>query len=142
MEQNLVYPYKAPFVSGVLKSRVTDFQVIEELGFEPVGEGEHLFLWVEKTGLSTPELIARIARDYSLNPQLIGYSGLKDKHARTTQTFSIKAPGRDADEIAALLDRELDLTIESVSRHTNKLRTGHLLGNRFEITVRDVAAGW
>jgi tRNA pseudouridine13 synthase len=135
MEQNLVYPYQAPIVSGVLKSRATDFQVTEELGFEPVGEGEHLFLWVEKTGLSTPELIARIARDYSLNPQLIGYSGLKDKHALTRQWLSLHLPGKPS---------PVDLTggdgyrVLQQARHNKKLRPGTHKSNSFQLCLREV----
>ncbi len=137
MEQGLVYPYGTPVVSGVLKSSPVDFQVTEELGFEPEGEGEHLFLWVEKTGLSTMELIARIARDYSLNPQLIGYSGLKDKHALTCQWLSLHLPGKPS---------PLDLSegdgyrVLRQARHHKKLRPGTHKSNSFQLRIREVSS--
>jgi tRNA pseudouridine13 synthase len=135
MEQGLVYPYGAPIVSGVLKSRVADFQVTEELGFEPEGEGEHLFLWVEKSGLSTAELIARIARDTSLNPQLIGYSGLKDKHALTRQWLSLHLPGKPS---PADLTGGDGYRVLHQARHHKKLRPGTHKSNSFRLCLREV----
>ena len=135
MGQELVYPYGSPIVSGVLKSRPVDFQVTEELGFEPEGEGEHLFLWVEKTGLSTPELIARIARDYSLKPQLIGYSGLKDKHALTRQWLSLHLPGKPS---PADLDGGDGYRVLQQVRHHKKLRPGTHKSNSFQLRLRAV----
>jgi tRNA pseudouridine13 synthase len=135
MEQGLVYPYGAPIVTGVLKSRLADFQVTEELGFEPEGEGEHLFLWVEKSGLSTPELIARIARDYSLKPQLIGYSGLKDKHALTRQWLSLHLPGKPS---PADLSGGDGYRVLQQARHHKKLRPGTHKSNAFQLRLRAV----
>jgi len=85
----LVYPYGAPQQTAVLKSTAADFEVEEILGFEPGGEGEHLFLWVEKCGLGTNELITRMAKDHDLPPNAFGYSGLKAKHALTRQWLSL-----------------------------------------------------
>jgi len=135
MEQGLVYPYGVPVVSGVLKSRPVDFQVTEELGFEPRGEGEHLFLWVEKTGLSTTELVARIARDYSLQPQLIGYSGLKDKHALTCQWLSLHLPGKPSPVDLGAGD---GYRVLQQARHHKKLRPGTHKFNSFQLRLRDV----
>jgi tRNA pseudouridine13 synthase len=135
MEQGLVYPYGSPIVTGVLKSRPVDFQVTEELGFEPLGEGEHLFLWVEKTGLSTLELIARIARDYSLKPQLIGYSGLKDKHALTRQWLSLHLPGKPS---AVDPGEGEGYRVLRQARHHRKLRPGTHKSNSFQLCLREV----
>lgn len=135
MGQELIYPYGVPTITGVLKSVPTDFQVTEELGFEPTGEGEHLFLWVEKTGLSTPELIAQIAGDYSLNPGLVGYSGLKDKHAITRQWLSLHLPGKQplTDPGAGEGYRILRQV-----RHHKKLRQGTHKFNTFQLRLRAV----
>lgn len=135
MEQGLVYPYGSPIVTGVLKSRPVDFQVTEELGFEPLGEGEHLFLWVEKTGLSTMELIARIARDYSLKPQLIGYSGLKDKHALTRQWLSLHLPGKPSSVDPGGGE---GYRVLRQARHHRKLRPGTHKSNSFQLRLREV----
>jgi tRNA pseudouridine13 synthase len=137
MEQELVFPYGSPIITGVLKSSPVDFQVTEELGFEPEGEGEHLFLWVEKTGLSTMELIARIARDYSLKPQLIGYSGLKDKHALTHQWLSLHLPGKPS---PADLGEGDGYRVLRQARHHKKLRPGTHKSNTFQLRLREVSS--
>jgi len=135
MLQELVYPYGSPLTGGVLKSTLSDFQVSEELGFEPQGEGEHLFILVEKSGLSTPELIARIARDYSLDPKNIGYSGLKDKHALTRQWLSLHMPGKASPEVLFKGD---GYRVLKQSRHHRKLRPGTHRYNSFEVLLREV----
>jgi tRNA pseudouridine13 synthase len=136
MPMDLPYPYGAALASGVFKSTPADFEVEEVLGFEPDGEGEHLFLWVEKKGLSTPELIARIAHDHSLKPAVISHSGLKDKHALTRQWLSLHLPGngtpfdRPAGDGYRVL-RQL--------RHHRKLRPGTHKSNRFRLRLREVS---
>ncbi len=135
MVQELVYPYGPPVTSGVLKSRPSDFQVNEALGFEPEGEGEHLFLLVEKSGLSTLELITRIAQDYSLDPKNIGYSGLKDKHALTRQWLSLHMPGKASPEDLRKGD---GYRVLQQSRHHRKLRPGTHRYNTFEVLLRKV----
>jgi len=132
---DLLYPYGAAVATGLIKSRPEDFQVVEELGFEPSGEGEHLFLLVEKSGLTTPELVVRIARDYSIHPRQISYSGLKDKNALTTQWLSLHLPGQEAVTTAVNGDgyrvlREL--------RNRSKLRRGSHKSNFFSVCIRAV----
>ncbi|MCP4389419.1 MAG: tRNA pseudouridine(13) synthase TruD [Gammaproteobacteria bacterium] len=133
--EQLLYPYGPALASGLIKSRPEDFQVVEELGFEPSGEGEHLFLLVEKIGLSTPELIDRISRDYSIHPRLIGYSGLKDKNALTTQWLSLHLPGQEAAPAAAGSDVYRVLRAQ---RNRSKLRRGSHKSNFFRICIRQV----
>lgn len=133
----LVYPYGSALVSGLIKSTPEDFEVIEELGFEPSGEGEHLFLQVEKRGLTTPQLVERIARDYALHPRQIDYSGLKDKHAKTTQWLSLHLPGQ---ELAQQPAEASDYRILRARRNRSKLRRGAHKFNYFRITVRAVEA--
>jgi tRNA pseudouridine13 synthase len=90
----LKYPYGVPHQTGIIKSQADDFHVIENLGFEPCGDGEHLFLHIEKTNLTTQDLIDHIAREYSVKARDIGYSGLKDKLAVTQQWLSVHLPGQ------------------------------------------------
>ena len=135
MGQMPVYPYGSPVINGVLKSTPADFQVNEELGFEPDGEGEHHFMLVEKTGLSTPELITRIAHDYSLHPRLVGYSGLKDKHARTSQWLSLHLPGKS---LPAAKSAGNGYRILRQARHHRKLRPGTHKYNAFQLCLREV----
>ena len=135
MVQEPVYPYGPVVASAVLKSTPGDFEVSEELGFEPAGEGEHLFLLVEKSGLGTPELIGCIAKDYSLDPNLIGYSGLKDKHALTRQWLSLHLPGKSPAH--GLIEGNGYQVLKQV-RHTRKLRPGSHGYNAFKVRLRDV----
>jgi tRNA pseudouridine13 synthase len=134
-QEALVYPYGAALIGGVIKSRPQDFEVFEELGFEPSGEGEHLFLQVEKSGLSTPELVERISRDYSIHPRHIGYSGMKDKNALTTQWLSLHLPGQKIDPAAADGD---GYRVLRALRNRSKLRRGSHKSNFFRILIREV----
>jgi tRNA pseudouridine13 synthase len=123
-----------PGIGGTLKLTPTDFIVEEIPIYEPNGEGEHLFLWIEKEGLAGPELTNHIARVLDIKSQDIGMAGLKDKHAITRQYVSI--PNKYADKVPQLETKQV--RVLSATRHVNKLRTGHLKGNRFEIIIRDV----
>jgi tRNA pseudouridine13 synthase len=130
------YPYGKPQISGLLKSRPEDFIVTEELGFEPNGEGEHLFLFIEKVGLSTHELINNVAEIYQLRPRDIGYSGLKDKHALCRQWLSLHLPGKEAD---SSIDKGDGFKILKAVRNRSKLRPGTHKSNHFEICLREVS---
>jgi tRNA pseudouridine13 synthase len=132
---SLPYPYGSPAIGGRIKSRAEDFRVDEELGFEPSGEGEHLLLQVEKRGLSTPELVSRLSSDYGLHPRLIGFSGLKDKNALTTQWLSLHLPGKQEPEARRPPD---GYRVLRASRHRAKLRRGTHKSNLFRIRIREV----
>ena len=135
MPEEPVYPYGPVVASAVLKSRPGDFEVSEKLGFEPAGEGEHLFLLVEKSGLGTRELISCIARDFSLDPDLIGFSGLKDKHALTRQWLSLHLPGKSP--VNSLIEGN-GYQVLKQARHNRKLRPGSHSCNAFRVRLRDV----
>ncbi len=127
-----------PGTGGVIKARPEDFLVEEQPLYEPEGEGEHLYLYIEKTQQTTTDVVRRLAKLFSVNRKDIGYAGLKDKHAVTRQHFSIYKPDRGDDE--KLLSR-IEFTkfkLLWMSRHSNKLRRGHHGGNRFVIYIRDV----
>lgn len=131
----LVYPYGAAQVSGTIKAQPADFKVVENLGFEPSGEGEHLFLLIEKSGLSTHELIDALARDFKLKPRDIGYSGLKDKLAVTQQWLSLHMPGQmhqfEMPEINGY-------TVLQQGWHHRKLKPGTHRTNSFEVIIRNL----
>lgn len=120
-----------PGTGGVYKQTPEDFQV-EEIPLYPCsGEGEHLYLWVEKTAISTREMLAQLARSLNLKERDIGYAGLKDARALTRQMVSI--PFDKFDQAKNL--NSINFKIISFSRHSNKLRQGHLAGNRFTIRL-------
>lgn len=110
-----------------------DFVVDEVPAYPLSGTGEHLFLRIEKRGLTTPEVEKRLARALGIAPRDVGYAGMKDRHAITRQWFSAisKSTGEG-------LDLGPGVRIIEVARHDNKLRTGHLRGNRFIITLHGV----
>jgi tRNA pseudouridine13 synthase len=125
-----------PGLGGVVKELPEDF-VVEELPvYRPSGSGEHLFLWVEKTDVSGMDLVRHIGRALGISPRDIGTAGVKDRRAVTRQFVSV--PARAEGHVERIeTDR---IRVLSSSRHGNKLRTGHLAGNRFSILVRHVDA--
>jgi tRNA pseudouridine13 synthase len=109
-----------------------DTFVVEEIAaYAPSGEGEHTFLWVEKRGLTTIDAARRLARLLDVDARDVGYAGLKDRNAVTRQWLSV--PRVDPERARAIA--EPDLVVLEAARHGNKLRTGHLRGNRFELVV-------
>jgi len=126
-----------PGTGGTLRQSPEDFAVEELPLYAPCGEGEHLYLEVEKRGLTTHELVRQLAKACRVREQEIGYAGLKDARALTRQQISLQ--GVDAGAVAGL--DIPGVRILSASRHRNKLRLGHLAGNRFRIRVQGVASG-
>lgn len=125
-----------PGIGGTIKESCDDFLVEEIPAYQPCGSGDHAYLVVEKRGITTLEAIRRIARHLNVAERAIGYAGMKDAAGVTRQTISVEHVKPEAAEGV-----ELDgLKIVSATRHTNKLKLGHLKGNRFRIIVRDIAA--
>lgn len=123
-----------PGIGGVLKERNEDFFVQEIPLYEPSGEGEHVYFEIQKVGLTTFEAISRIARALDMPSREIGYAGLKDARAITRQVFSLAGVSEQQ-----IMDLRIDrLTVQWAARHGNKLRLGHLAGNRFAIKIRQV----
>lgn len=122
-----------PGTSGRYKEKSEDFHV-EELPLYPCsGEGEHLYLRIEKEGITTRELLRQLARGLNLKERDLGYAGLKDARALTIQQISI--PANRESRLERLRLRQAKIL--SIDRHGNKLRLGHLAGNRFTIQLRD-----
>jgi len=128
-----------PGTGGVIKAQPADF-VVEELAlYEPAGEGEHLYLTLRREGWTTRDLARRLATCLGTSERDVGYAGLKDKVARVTQRFSLAVRG-DPAELARRVAGELGVEVLDARRHANKLRRGHLLGNRFTLVLREVPA--
>jgi tRNA pseudouridine13 synthase len=126
-----------PGTSGLLRVGEEDFYVEELPLYEASGSGEHLYLTVEKRGRTTQEVAGEIARALGAGDRDVGTAGLKDRRALTVQRISVrsKASVDDASKIEGRGFRVL-----AAARHGNKLRPGHLRGNRFRIVIRGVAA--
>ncbi|BBP42645.1 tRNA pseudouridine(13) synthase TruD [Thiosulfativibrio zosterae] len=132
----LAYAYGKPECQGQLKAKPEDFQVEEILGFELSGEGEHLWLWVEKRGENTDWVAQQLAKWAGVNERYVGYAGKKDRQAVTRQWFSVHLPGKPNPDLDLLnLD---NVEVLKVQRHQKKCQTGCLAGNRFVLVLRDL----
>ena len=133
--QALAFAYGGAAAQGQLKSQTDDFIVEELLPFQPEGQGEHSFLYIEKCHENT-EYVARVlARHAGVRQRDIGFAGLKDRHGRTRQWFSIWLPGKSDPDWRALNSEQLQIL--TVSRHPRKLKRGVLEANRFQIRIRN-----
>jgi len=133
---DLPHTHGGPVVTGRMRERPEDFQVDEIPICEPDGEGEHLLLHVRKIGANTEWVARRLASHAGLPVSKVGYAGLKDKYAVTSQWFTLYA-GVHLDPDWSTLDAE-GVEILEVHRHGRKLRRGGLRGNRFRIRIRDL----
>ena len=121
-----------PGVGGRIRSVPEDFEVDEVPSYEPSGAGDHLFLWVQKRDVG-PEFLARtVAQRLGIPVGDVGTAGLKDRHAVTRQWVSV--PARCEPQVKAVDGG--GITVLNVSRHPNKLKPGHLRGNRFRLLIR------
>ncbi len=125
-----------PGTGGRIRERPEDFLVDEIPAYEPSGSGEHIYLLVQKRGLSTMEMVEVLSHHFGVRRMDVGCAGLKDKHAITRQVVSIHAPGKDAEDFPEI--RHERMQVLWADRHANKLRPGHLKGNRFSIRIRGV----
>jgi tRNA pseudouridine13 synthase len=128
---------ESPGIGGRLRAEPGDFIVEEIPLYAPLGVGDHLYCRIEKIGIGTREAVRRLARHLKVPEGRIGSAGLKDARAIARQTLSIEHVDPAAVEGLSLPG----VRVLSAKRHRNKLRTGHLRGNRFEVRVRDVAPG-
>lgn len=136
--RDLPYAHGGPAGTGLAKISPEDFVVEETLAFQPSGEGEHVFLRIEKRGENTEYVARQLARFAGVAIRNVGYAGLKDRHGRTVQWYSVQLPGQEGPDW-----RELEsetLRVLEIARNSRKLRKGANLGNRFEITLREVQA--
>lgn len=129
------YAYGSPLVHANFRSEIDDFEVVEDLGFEPNGDGEHIFLKITKRGQNTQWVAQQIASFAGVKGQDVGYCGLKDRHAATQQWFSVYDPKRK------LLDWSqmtiAGVSVDTVSRHHKKLKPGQHRSNHFAITLKN-----
>lgn len=123
-------------LQGAIKVEPEDFVVEEVPLYEPCGEGEHVYLWIEKRDFTASQLAAHISSAVGIRTREIGMAGRKDRRAVTRQFVSI--PAECADKVAAIDNDQVKVLTQQL--HSNKLRTGHLRGNRFVIRVRVVVS--
>lgn len=128
--------FGAPLLTAAIRSVPEDFQVDELPAFEATGEGEHLLLDIRKRGANTVAIAKRLAQWAGVPEMGVSYAGQKDRHAVTTQRFSVHLPKRVAPDLAALESEEMQVLASTW--HNRKLQRGALAGNRFKLVLRDV----
>ncbi len=129
---NWARAYGGPLFTALIRSRPEDFDVTEELGFEFSDDGEHDYLFVEKTNANTDWVSRQLANHASVPPRDIGYAGLKDRYAVTRQWFSV--PRWNAPDWQQLQVEGVQLLEQR--RHSRKLRRGAHRANRFRLVLR------
>lgn len=124
-----------PGTGGIIKEDPEDFLVEEIPLYVPAGSGEHTFATIEKRGLTTLEAIRRITCALGISDRDIGYAGMKDARGVTRQSISLTRV-----DPARVLSLDLPgVRVLSADLHRNKLKVGHLAGNRFRIRIRGAA---
>ncbi len=124
-----------PGTGGLHKTVPEDFEVEELPAYEPCGEGPHTYLWIQKRGLTTDEAVTQLCQALGTQRRDAGVAGQKDRQGVTRQWVSLP----EIDPARALALELPSLTVLRAERHRNKLRTGHLRGNKFRLVIRGCA---
>ena len=120
--------------SATLKAVPEHFQVHEVMPYQPSGNGEHVYITLRRSGWNTTDVAHEISNVLGVDSRDMGWAGMKDRHALTTQTFSLKMhPSANLADIKARLEDQTPFDIIQTARHTNKIRLGHVRSNRFRI---------
>jgi tRNA pseudouridine13 synthase len=130
-----LFPWTVP-LHGRIRTFLEDFVVDEIPATDPDGEGEHVWLHVRKTGHNSEAIAEWLARVAGVPRVNVGYAGRKDRHAVATQWFSVQLPGREAPDWTPAAPEGVEVL--GTRRHSRKLKTGHLAGNRFRLRLREV----
>ncbi len=133
---NLAYLNGKPQQTGRLKAEYTDFIVKEELGYELASEGEFVAVKVRKTNTNTLFVGEKLAKFAGISVKNMSYAGLKDRNAVTDQWFCLHLAGKETPDFSQFTEE--GVKILDVTRHNRKIRVGALVGNHFELLLRDV----
>lgn len=128
------WAYGRPDCRAAIRTTPEDFVVDEVLGFDPQGEGNHAFLHIRKRNANTAWVAKQLAELAGVPLSEVGYAGLKDRRAVTTQYFTVNLSGKQEPDWQRLASDELAFL--DITRHRRKLRRGELRENRFRITLR------
>lgn len=126
-----------PGCSALYKCRPEDFQVDEHLGFEPNGKGQHLLLRIRKRNLSTLDVAKILSAELKVSSRHIGYSGMKDRRASTSQWFSVEVDESDTLDLGNLSMTDAEV-LES-HRNSRKLKIGSHKANSFKLVLREIS---
>lgn len=130
-----------PGVGGRIREK-NEYFIVEEVPlYETSGEGDHLYVNLTREGMTTRDIQKKLAEIFDVDLERVGCAGMKDKNARATQTFSIeigKTESESLEDVEEKITENLPVTVNWLRMHTNKLRAGHLLGNRFTIKITGI----
>lgn len=137
-EFSIAFPRASHFAlsHAALKQVVDDFYVEELFGPELSGNGEHVWIYLEKRGQNTEYLAKQLAEFAGVKVMDVGYSGLKDRWAQTQQWFSVYLGNKPEPDWAQFEHDGVELF--HWQRHSKKLRRGEHWGNRFKLVLRDL----
>ncbi|AFJ01464.1 tRNA pseudouridine 13 synthase [Methylophaga frappieri] len=121
---------------ATIRAAATDFVVEEQLPFTPDGTGSHVWLFIQKTETNTDWLAQKIARFAGVSPVAVGYAGLKDRHAVTSQWFSVNLQGKTEPDWQQM--NSDTIKVQHIVRHSKKLKRGVLSGNQFRLNLTNV----
>jgi len=122
--------------SAIIRTKPEDFQVEEYLPFKPDGTGGHVWLQIRKRNTNTDWLATTLAKFAGVPPVSVGYAGMKDRHAVTTQWFSVNLEGHSEPEWFQFNNDEIEIL--TITRHGKKLKRGVLSGNKFTLLLRNL----
>jgi len=134
---DLAKAYGESPIKGRIKSANTDFKVDEIMPIQPSGQGEHLWLHIEKNGCNTDWLAQQLAKISGVKSMAVSYAGMKDRHAITTQWFSVHLPGQENPDLSSLEGEQVKIL--QACRHDKKLKRGALSGNTFNLRIREIS---
>ncbi|RXK13433.1 pseudouridine synthase [Halarcobacter mediterraneus] len=112
---------------------IDDF-IVEENPIRFTQRGNFIVMKIKKQELGTWDLLDTLARNLKIYENEIGYAGLKDKNATTTQYISI--PKKYSKELKKFKHKKV--TILDTVLHSNKLSIGDLESNSFTINLHEV----
>jgi len=135
----LAYAHGEPLGKALIRQKAEDFKVNEELSFKPSGDGEHEFIYLEKTNLNTEDVVKILAKYADVPRRSVSFAGMKDRQAITKQWFSIQLPGQKGPDWR-LLEDDADICIIKVDRHSKKLKRGAIKYNQFELVLSELKA--
>ena len=121
-----------------LKAQPEHFRVTEILDIELSGQGEHLWLLIEKRDLNTEDVARQLSRVAGIKLRDVSYAGIKDRRAVTSQWFSMQLPGRADPDFTPLWNDQLRCLAST--RHSRKLQRGAHQANRFVILLTGLQA--
>jgi tRNA pseudouridine13 synthase len=139
-DYSLELPYvlgQSPDITAYFKSENEDFCVEEHLSVQPDDAGEHVWLKIVKNGENTQFVANELSRFAGVRPFDVGFSGLKDRNAVTTQWFSVWLPFKEKEPNWQAFN-QANIHIIEMRRQSKKIRRGDHEKNHFKIRLRDV----